>query len=329
MWVDDQMHGHRKFARLRDDRMAATGVWITAGSWCAAALTDGFVPDYIVAQWDPSLSLAGRLVDVGLWKVARHDGDPGFRFHDWTSINRAAEEIEADRESNRQRQAAYRERRRARNGQVRRHGPASGGDHEGVTETITEDPPSDGVSNGECNALRNGEYNGESRVSNTTPSLPFPTPPFPTQPFPTERPKSSPSRMTTPSEGGPPRADVEAVCERLRERITDNGYKPDPKITGAWRRDARLMLDVDGRELAQVLRLIDWAATDPFWSPNIRSPGKLRKQYDLLIGRAREEHARNAAPGRHLSLANGGPQRVPTTTARVAAAQALKRPEWD
>lgn len=109
MMVDDQMHGHRKFVKLGQDRWPATGLWATAGSWVAGAMTDGFVPDYVVQQWDPDFRLAKRLVQVGLWVDATHDGETGYQFHDWTEINRSREQIVAERAYNTRRTALHRD----------------------------------------------------------------------------------------------------------------------------------------------------------------------------------------------------------------------------
>lgn len=110
------------------------------------------------------------------------------------------------------------------------------------------------------------------------------------------------------------RDDVDQLCTRLRDRIVENGFKT-PTITDDWRRQARLLIDKDGRQLAQSLHLIDWATTDPFWYANIRSMAKFRTQYDVLSARARQAsnpHNRPATP------------RPSTTDQRTAAAQALK-----
>jgi len=89
---------------------------------------------------------------------------------------------------------------------------------------------------------------------------------------------SSPTGQTSEEERRP---DVEAVCAHLADRIAGNGSKR-PTITKEWRRQARLMIDTDGREVAAVHRCIDWCQDDPFWSANILSMPKLRKQYDHL-----------------------------------------------
>lgn len=63
--------------------------------------------------------------------------------------------------------------------------------------------------------------------------------------------------------------------------MIDNGSKP-PRITDTWRREARLLLDRDGRDLDKALRLIDWCQEDSFWRANIQSMQTFRRQYDAL-----------------------------------------------
>jgi hypothetical protein len=96
------------------------------------------------------------------------------------------------------------------------------------------------------------------------------------------------------------RPDVEALCTRLHEKLIENDYKPLPKITDAWRREARLLIDKDERNLDQALKLIVWALENEFWSTNIASMGKFRLQYPKLLSAAKREHAaqrpREAAP---------------------------------
>ena len=96
----------------------------------------------------------------------------------------------------------------------------------------------------------------------------------------------------------PVREDVEELCTRLRDRIADNGFKPTPRITEVWRRDARLIIDADKRDLDQALRLVDWAQSSSFWAPNVRSMAKFRQQYDTLLAQARQEQQRRQQPKR-------------------------------
>lgn len=106
--VDDQLHDHLKFRALGRDRLAATGLWTTCGSWSGANDTDGFVPEEIVRRFDPKLRLAGRLVDVDLWEVADDGPEPGYRFHQWGDW----QPTKASREATRDRVAKHREGRR-------------------------------------------------------------------------------------------------------------------------------------------------------------------------------------------------------------------------
>lgn len=100
------------------------------------------------------------------------------------------------------------------------------------------------------------------------------------------------------------RPDVDRLCERMLERLHDNGVKAN--ITNAWRDDARRLLDRDGRDLEQALRLIDWTANDHFWSMNVHSIPKFRKQYDLLrMHSERDERPPlRAVSGGHVTFQN-------------------------
>ncbi|MDX3662379.1 hypothetical protein PV646_34175 [Streptomyces sp. ID05-26A] len=85
----------------------------------------------------------------------------------------------------------------------------------------------------------------------------------------------------------PPRAEVAKLCDHLRARVIANGSKAS--VTEKWLTDARLLLDRDGRDLDEALRLIDWATQDPFWRTNILSMPKFRKQYDQLRLKAAQD----------------------------------------
>lgn len=105
--VDDSFHSHPKV--LATDP-AALGLWVVAGAWCSANLTDGFVPDYALPRLLPdSAELASKLVTAGLWKRAKG----GHRFHDWRDFNPSAEEVQAEREAARNRMRDLRKKRRA------------------------------------------------------------------------------------------------------------------------------------------------------------------------------------------------------------------------
>ena len=87
------------------------------------------------------------------------------------------------------------------------------------------------------------------------------------------------------------RDDVELICTHLADRVEANGANR-PNVTKRWRTSARLMLDVDGRTLDQVIRAIDWCQTDEFWRGNVLSVPKLREKYEAL------RHAAQRSQGR-------------------------------
>lgn len=130
--VDDQLHDHLKFRTLGRDRMAATGLWTTCGSWAGANDTDGFVPAEIVKRFDPKLRLAGVLVAANLWYVAENGPEPGYRFHEWDDW----QPTKASREATRQRVAKHR---------AGKNGNASSNDRSAVTADVR---------NADGNALR-------------------------------------------------------------------------------------------------------------------------------------------------------------------------------
>jgi hypothetical protein len=75
--VDDTFHSHPK--RLATSA-AALGLWVVAGSWSNAHLTDGRVPDHVLPLLLPDAEkLADELVQTGLWRRARG----GYVFKDW------------------------------------------------------------------------------------------------------------------------------------------------------------------------------------------------------------------------------------------------------
>lgn len=83
--VDDSFHSHPKAMAAGP---AALGLWVIAGSWSCANLTDGFVPGYVLPRLaEGAEELARMLVAAGLWRRARG----GYRFHDWDHYQEARE----------------------------------------------------------------------------------------------------------------------------------------------------------------------------------------------------------------------------------------------
>lgn len=90
--VDDSFHAHPKVLATDAD---AIGLWVVAGAWSSAHLTDGFVPDHALLRLLPGAEvLARKLVASGLWRRARG----GHQFHDWSDFQPVAKEVRAMRE---------------------------------------------------------------------------------------------------------------------------------------------------------------------------------------------------------------------------------------
>jgi hypothetical protein len=102
--VDDTLAFHGKTVAAGN---AAMGLWVRAGSWSMQTLSDGFVPDVLVAQLGRTAQ-AKRLVEVGLW-----DRLPtGYAFHEWEQRQPTKVQVHADRAATAERQRKARERRK-------------------------------------------------------------------------------------------------------------------------------------------------------------------------------------------------------------------------
>lgn len=107
--IDDGLHSSRKFLSIpRRYRFAAIGVWTVAGSWCADQLTDGIVPDYMLAEWNVPPAAPAALVEAGLWERT-HDG---YEFHKWHEYQPRKEDVDAERAASRERMRELRARRK-------------------------------------------------------------------------------------------------------------------------------------------------------------------------------------------------------------------------
>lgn len=105
--VDDSFHSHPKVLAAEP---AALGLWVVAGAWSSANLTDGFVSDRALSRLLPGAAeLAERLVACGLWRRAKG----GYRFHDWDEYNPSSTDVKKERDAARERMRALRAKRRA------------------------------------------------------------------------------------------------------------------------------------------------------------------------------------------------------------------------
>ena len=90
--VDDKLWGHPKWLALPP---RARGLWVTAGSWCAANETGGEVPRHVVRALSGTRPDVVALVQVGLWE----ETDEGWTFHDWDQFQPDAASQKAKREA--------------------------------------------------------------------------------------------------------------------------------------------------------------------------------------------------------------------------------------
>ena len=78
-----------------------------------------------------------------------------------------------------------------------------------------------------------------------------------------------------------PRPDVDAVCDAMAASVQRRTGRA-PRVTAAWRTQARLMIDRDGRTVDEITRIIDWVEGNDFWRANVLSLPKLRQKFDTL-----------------------------------------------
>lgn len=133
--VDDKLHASMK-ARRAGDAMA---LWLLAGSWSAAQLTDGWIPEDIAPMLSRNWRRHARLLTTsGLWERQLRDNIPGWQFHDWSDYQPSRKQVTAEREA-----AAERQRRARQKAKERRDGTSSHGGSHGVTDGVTS-PVSNG-----------------------------------------------------------------------------------------------------------------------------------------------------------------------------------------
>lgn len=109
--VDPDFYDHPKVTGMSD---AAFSLWVRAGSFSAAKLTDGVVSeDVLVHTLRSSGDVAGELVHRGLWRRVKG----GYRFHEWSERNLTKQRVQADKEADRERKRRERQTARTASGQ--------------------------------------------------------------------------------------------------------------------------------------------------------------------------------------------------------------------
>ncbi len=102
--VDDHLYSHPKWLSLPKP---ARALWVTAGSWSAGQLLNGFVPDKVLSTLGGTRREAEALVDAGLWE--RVEG--GYQFHDWGIYQPTREAVMEKRAKDAARLKAWRDKR--------------------------------------------------------------------------------------------------------------------------------------------------------------------------------------------------------------------------
>jgi hypothetical protein len=73
------------------------------------------------------------------------------------------------------------------------------------------------------------------------------------------------------------------------ERIRENNPKYKEPNLQAWSNDIRKMMEIDDRTEDQIRYLMKWVQEDPFEMANVLSPVKLRKRFDQLVMKVKQE----------------------------------------
>jgi hypothetical protein len=334
--VDDRMHDHRKFLKLGADRLAATGLWATAGAWAAGHMTDGFVADYVLAQWDPDGRLAQRLADVGLWETAKVEGDDGFQFHDWAERNGTRESIEAARADAAERQRRSRERRRSTTDGTfgPGDGPGSGG-----PPPLFEVPPVHvpveelsavvGSMNGHTPVTRDSRVTDagltpESQETHTAPTQPTT---YPTQQTNYNNTSDAPRRTRAPRAPRDYSPEFEAFWAAYHPKRREGKGDAAKAFTKACRGEP--LREGESRSTTLTARVARWVA---YWQATGMEPRFVPHASTWLNGR-RYDDPPPTAPSNLPAVVGGNPDgyrgvtpsgRIPTTTQRVADIMALK-----
>jgi hypothetical protein len=151
--VDDGFAFHPKAIMAGN---SALGLWVRAGAWCGANLTDGALPRHMIGTFGAQARDAKKLVSVGLWVEI----EDGYQFHEWNLMQPTKADVEAERAANRARQKEWRDKKRS-----------------GVTDTAT-DTVSNAVTNdapSRPDPTRPIEEEAKASSSRRAAELPLPT----------------------------------------------------------------------------------------------------------------------------------------------------------
>ncbi|PEQ01530.1 hypothetical protein CN587_25230 [Bacillus wiedmannii] len=86
-------------------------------------------------------------------------------------------------------------------------------------------------------------------------------------------------------------SDLENAKLLFELMLQNNPSAKEPNFD-KWADDFRLIRERDNRTDEAIKYLINWTQKDDFWSTNILSPAKLRKQFDALVVKIKKEKAK-------------------------------------
>lgn len=89
---------------------------------------------------------------------------------------------------------------------------------------------------------------------------------------------------------------IERLCDLMAQLQNERLGRSEYTASTTWKRDMRLLVEKDGRSVEAVERCLRWIHEHDFWSTNVLSPGKLRKQWNRLELEAKRGTKREPAP---------------------------------
>ncbi|GGJ86174.1 hypothetical protein GCM10007063_05860 [Lentibacillus kapialis] len=83
-----------------------------------------------------------------------------------------------------------------------------------------------------------------------------------------------------------------SMAESFYKKILDNNPNNKKPDFEKWANEIRLMMERDGRNEEQITYLMNWVQQDDFEMSNVMSPDKLRKRFDQLIMKVKNQKSK-------------------------------------
>lgn len=90
------------------------------------------------------------------------------------------------------------------------------------------------------------------------------------------------------------------LAASIQQRVLKVAPKTKSPNIKKWANDIRLMREQDGYTHQEIWATFRWANNDRFWSPNVLSPSKLRKQFSTIDAKMRSEAGQVGPPSVRL-----------------------------